>query len=147
MEIKGPKGPDKTGKTSKSKKSSSSSSAGEAFRSFLEEGGSDASIDNVASSSSAASVAPVDAILAMQGIDPEESRRNSKRQVERGHSVLDILDEVRVGILTGEISGNRLKKLQDLIEEQRGELDDPRLVELMDEIDLRAAVELAKLGY
>ena len=147
MEIKGPKGPDKTGKRSKSKKSSSSSKAGEAFKRFLEDSGEEASVDSVSSSSAAASVAPVDAILAMQGIDPDESRRAKAHHIERGFSVLDILDDVRIGILTGKISGERLLKLQDLIEEQKNELDDPKLIEILDDIDLRAAVELAKLGY
>lgn len=143
MEIKGPKGPDKTSKTDKSKKSGKSQSAGAAFRSFLQEG--DAKIEGSQGLSGASAAAPMDAILALQGVDPDEARQNRQKAVDRGHNMLDILDELRVGILTGQISGGRLQALQNLIAEQREALDDPRLVEILDDIDLRAAIELAKL--
>ena len=36
--------------------------------------------------------------------------------------------------------------LSQVVQSRREEVDDPRLVEILDEIDLRAQVELAKLS-
>lgn len=45
----------------------------------------------------------------------------------------------------GTLPRERLDRLTRLLAERRGEIDDPRLAALIDEIELRAAVELAKL--
>jgi hypothetical protein len=46
--------------------------------------------------------------------------------------------------LTGVISRDKLRKLTQVVSARRGEVTDPRLKEVLDEIDLRAQVELAK---
>jgi len=46
----------------------------------------------------------------------------------------------------GGIPRDRLKQLLELVEQRRNTFRDPRLVELLDDIELRAKVELAKLG-
>lgn len=144
MEIKGPKGPSKTEKTGKSKGSQKSSGAGAAFQSFLESG--EDKIESHGSLSSAAGSAPIDAIIALQGIDSDESSKQARtRMAQRGFDMLSILDDIQMGILMGEISGSRLIALQRLIEEQRDSIDDPNLQDVLDDIELRAAIELAKL--
>ena len=93
-----------------------------------------------------AGTAPLDAILSLQGIDADESRKQAHaRAAQKGFDMLSILDDIQMGILMGEISGSRLIALQRLIEEQRDSIDDPNLQDVLDDIELRAAIELAKL--
>jgi len=61
--------------------------------------------------------------------------------------MLDRLDDIRLGLLTGTVSKERLSELSRLARVRRAEVDDPRLVEVLDEIELRAEVELAKLSF
>jgi Class II flagellar assembly regulator len=65
----------------------------------------------------------------------------------RGEAILDRLEDIRLGLLTGAMPKERLVELSRLARTRRGEVDDPRLVEVLDEIELRAEVELAKLEY
>jgi hypothetical protein len=89
------------------------------------------------------SVAAVDALLAVQEIGEEEQRRSRARR--RGESLLDELEEVRHGLLLGLLPRHRLEALVDLVESERPGISDPALSDVLDEIDLRAQVELAKL--
>jgi hypothetical protein len=86
----------------------------------------------------------VDALLSLQEVpDALHSRR---RAVRRGTDLLDQLEEIRDGLLMGAIPVNRLKTLAHMLKAERAATADPRLASLMDEIELRCAVELAKLG-
>ncbi len=60
--------------------------------------------------------------------------------------MLDHLDEIRLGLLMGAISESKLSALMRTVRENRDQVDDPRMAAVLDEIELRAAVELAKLG-
>lgn len=93
---------------------------------------------------SAAPVNPIDGILAVQEVNDATDGRS--RGINRGHGLLDRLDELRHGLLAGTIDRDRLLRLRREIAEKRVALDDSRLSAILDEIDLRAAVELAKLG-
>ena len=64
----------------------------------------------------------------------------------RSEAILDHLDEIRHGLLVGAIPIERLRALEQEVRSTRAEVQDPRLRELLDEIDLRAKVELAKLS-
>ena len=88
-------------------------------------------------------VTAVEALLAVQEIGEEEQRRTKAKR--RGESLLDELDEVRHGLLAGSLSRHRLEALVGLVESERPGISDPQLAEVLDEIDLRAQVELAKL--
>jgi Class II flagellar assembly regulator len=90
-----------------------------------------------------APISPTDAMLALQEVGDFAERRRRAR--ERGQSILDRLEAVRMGLLEGWIGGESLQSLRRLVSERRGDLGDPRLGEILDEIELRAAVELAKL--
>ena len=59
--------------------------------------------------------------------------------------MLDLLDDVHVGLLDGSIPAGRLIALANSVRGKRDEVGDPRLAEVLDEIELRAAVEVAKL--
>lgn len=87
---------------------------------------------------------PVDALIAVQEASAYTGRRKAPRQ--RGEEMLDKLEEVRLGLLAGGLPAATVERLADLVAAGRGEVDDPRLAEALDEIEVRAAVELAKLG-
>ncbi len=95
------------------------------------------------SSSSASSVAGVSALMALQGVeDPTERRR---RSIRRASSLLDRLDELKLAMLGGSDAASVLEKLARNVAEERPEDSDEGLKSVLDQIDLRAAVELAKL--
>lgn len=86
---------------------------------------------------------PVDALLALQEVVGDPNRRSAARQ--RGEDLLDQLDELRLALLDGQLPRSVIERLGAVIDTQRANIDDPHLVEVLDEIELRAAVELAKL--
>lgn len=92
----------------------------------------------------AAPPTPVDALIALQEV-PDAST-GGRRALLRGTSMLDLLDEVRLGLLTGVIPQGRLRSLLESLKGRREAIEDPRLAQLIDEIELRASVELAKLS-
>jgi hypothetical protein len=97
-----------------------------------------------AQASGTASVSGVDALLALQGVPGPNSER--AKAARRGSDILDLLDEIRVGMLEGAVSQSTLSHLVKLVEVNREEFTDPGLSSILDEIDLRARVELAKLS-
>ncbi len=97
----------------------------------------------VAGTGAAAPVGSIDALLAMQPEDDATARRRQARA--RAGEILDRLEDLRRGLLDGVVPRHRLEELVRLTRTRRGAIDDPRLAELLDEIDLRAQVELAKL--
>ena len=88
---------------------------------------------------------PVESILSvqvMQDAGDQESRKQSKQY---GLELLDRLDEIRDGLLVGAISKDKLMELAQSMRQQRRKSDDPQLNQIIDEIELRAEVEIAKL--
>jgi len=96
-----------------------------------------------ASVSGAGPVNAVDALLALQEVGDDPGAEAKARQ--RGEDLLDRLDEIRLALLDGRLSAAVLHRLSDLAAKKRGQVRDPKLAEILDEIELRAAVELAKL--
>ncbi|MER2265518.1 flagellar assembly protein FliX [Methylobacterium oxalidis] len=92
----------------------------------------------------AATLAGLDAVLMLQNGEetPQERRRRSAR---RGFDLLDGLDRLKAAILTGRVPAHELQVVARRLSERAGTSGDPRLDGLMAEIELRAAVELAKL--
>jgi hypothetical protein len=89
-------------------------------------------------------VASLDALLALQDIGGPLERR--KRAVRRAGRILDVLDEVKIALLDGGVSSQSLQRLTRAVREEQASVDDPALSRLLGEIELRAAVELAKLN-
>ena len=58
--------------------------------------------------------------------------------------MLDGLDEIRTGLLLGSIPAEKLERLASVTAEGRRTVDDPKLVSILSDIELRARVELAK---
>ena len=63
----------------------------------------------------------------------------------RGGRILDVLDGIKVAMLGGELSGGDLDRLRRAIREERAATEDPKLEAVLDEIEVRAQVEMAKL--
>lgn len=133
MKIDGPGGvrPGQTRKTQKS--------GGGDFRNHVDEGESE-SAKGVTGGQSAIAISP---LLALQEVDDALNGRRRARQ--RAESILDKLEELRLGLLAGTFPREKLHDLLRMVQSRRETIDDPRLQELLDEIDLRAQVEIAKL--
>lgn len=90
----------------------------------------------------AGAIAGVDAIVAIQSVG--DSLQGKKRRVRRGHDMLDILEQMRIDLLSGDISPRRLDRLMTLVDEQLPEMEPGPLRNVLEEIELRARVEIAK---
>ena len=88
----------------------------------------------------------VSTVLALQGAPDSTERRARQRAVQRADAMLDELEQIRLGLLLGQIPRARLEQLAQMVRARREQLDDPKLIAILDEIELRAAVELAKLS-
>jgi hypothetical protein len=96
-----------------------------------------------AATAPAAAAAGIDALLALQAVEDPLFRK--KKAVRRGKALLDVLEEMKADLLLGRIGEGRLNQLLALIGQAR-EKSEPGLDALIDDIELRARVELAKLG-
>lgn len=87
-------------------------------------------------------------IMAAQSVDPDSvpDHKERQRRAQRGAELLDKLEEVRRGLLVGSIPKDRLAALAQMVREKRERGADPVISRLLDEIELRAEVELAKLS-
>lgn len=88
-------------------------------------------------------VGSIDALLALQEVGGPLERR--RKAVRRAGVILDVLDEVKLALLDGGVPPAALERLMAAVRLERGGADDARLQGLLDEIETRAAVELAKL--
>lgn len=95
-----------------------------------------------AASASAAGVSDVSALMALQGVEGPLERR--RRAIRRGGGLLDRLDELKLALLSGDADEASLDRLARNLREERADDGDPGLNAVLDQIDLRAAVELAK---
>lgn len=93
---------------------------------------------------SARSIARVDTLLAVQGAETASERAAKKRMRERGEDILKELDELRMALLSGTLTLGQVIDIADVVASHREKIMDPRLTAILDEIDLRAQIELAK---
>ena len=101
-------------------------------------------VDAAGAVAPATGVSAVTAVMAVQEVDPDGSGQG--QAMRRGQEMLDRLDELRLGLIEGRLAPDRIEALLKLVQERRETVQDPRLKEILDDIDLRAQVELAKLG-
>jgi hypothetical protein len=97
-----------------------------------------------------AAVAPraaagIDALIALQGIEEDPAERR-KRSVQRGKGALDVLDDLKLRLLTGQIDQPTVSRLRDAAAALKHSSGDPQLDSVLSEIELRVEVELAKAG-
>ncbi|MGQ0662597.1 MAG: flagellar assembly protein FliX [Pseudomonadota bacterium] len=83
-------------------------------------------------------------LLALHSVDDPTAGRSRARR--RAQDMLDRLDDLRRGLLAGVVSRSALAELAFLARAKREPASDAHLHEILDEIELRAEVELAKLA-
>ena len=88
-------------------------------------------------------IAALDSILALQDMGDASDGRS--KGLAHGEQLLDILDSVRDGLLAGGISRATLNCLAVAVTRRHDVFADPKLQDVLDQIELRAHVELAKL--
>src|SRR3954468_13625823 len=88
--------------------------------------------------------ANIDALLALQGVEDPAERR--KRSVQRGRGALDVLDDLKIGLLSGNLDASTVNRLRDAAANLKSSSGDPGLDSVLSEIELRVEVELAKAG-
>ena len=133
MKVTGPTGP-AAASGSRSARLASGFSIGQA--------GATPSTAATASASTMAGVADVSTLMALQGVEGPLERR--RRAIRRGGGLLDRLEELKLALLSGDSGEAALERLTRGLREERTNDDDAGLNAVLDQIDLRASVELAK---
>ena len=134
MRIYGPNGANPTGSSASARRSSSSSF-------------SLPSLSETADSrptAAPAGVSSIDALLALQGVEDPTERR--KRAVKRGRDALEVLDDLKIGLLSGSLDPTMVQRLRTAASELKTISGDEGLDRVLAEIELRVEVELAKAG-
>jgi hypothetical protein len=88
-------------------------------------------------------ISAMDSVVNVQEISGEDAGNSGTKK--RAHQILDRLEDVRMGLLMGQISKSDLMALSEILKAARETAVDPNLLELLDDIELRAKIELAKL--
>ena len=91
------------------------------------------------------SAGSVDSILALQEVSGNFDEQAQRKLQQYGEELLDQMDDLRRQLLAGSISKEDLTYLASKMRAHRRETDDPNLNEIIDEVELRAEVEIAKL--
>ena len=139
MKVQGPSGTQKTSDTKKSSKSKGAS--GGNFGSLL--GASETS--GTQGSAASASINSIDALLAVQASENPTEKAAKSRMKQRAHDLLDKLENLKMKVLTGGVTVGELLSVADVVASHREKISDPHLTSILDEIDLRAQIEIAKL--
>ena len=85
--------------------------------------------------------------MAAQAVgDALQDDGRKRRAVARGNDILDKLEDLRAELLTNGVSKQKLIALAQELRERRDAGLDDELNAILDEIELRAEVELAKLN-
>lgn len=92
---------------------------------------------------SVAAVTGVGALLGAQEVSEQEVRK--RKYIKRAGLTIGALEQLRDALLIGTLPLTTLSRLETMVAEERANTDDPVLQGILDEIELRAAVELAKL--
>lgn len=96
-------------------------------------------------SSQVSGIIPTDALLSIQ--EALTLSHANQESVNNGHKILDALEQVHKGLLLGHFSMDNLTDLVDRIRINRQKAESPELENILEQIELRAEVELAKLSY
>ncbi|MEA1938794.1 MAG: flagellar assembly protein FliX [Pseudomonadota bacterium] len=131
-------GIDRTRKIAKTKGKDRPSSTGDDFGHLIS---SDAT-DTSGTVSGPVAVGGSSALLAAQ--ETGDTLEAPKRMIRRGQDLLDKLETLRMALLTGEVTPEMLESLVRLVDQKREAVDNPQLDAMLDEIELRVRVELAK---
>ena len=138
MKIEGPR---KSGAAKGPSKSGKGQGAGTAsFGDFIAK-----ETPNAPAAAGTQSINHVDALLALQGAQDPAQGRAKQQMRKRANIILDELDQIRNSMLNGTLTIGQMIDIADVVASHREKIMDVKLTAIMDEIDLRAQVELAKL--
>lgn len=115
---------------------------GDGFASLL---AADAAAESGHAAPAPASVAS-SALLAIQEVSDEQPRPQRRKPAAAAASILDRLDRLRLALLSGTLDRTTLEQLKAATRLEIDQASDPAIAEILGEIELRAAVELAKYG-
>ncbi len=87
----------------------------------------------------------VDSVLSIQESTSATGEKSRSLAGRYGDDLLGRLDELRLGLLAGSFPKEKLADLAKTMRARRQESDDAKLNEIINEIELRAEVEIAKL--
>lgn len=90
-------------------------------------------------------ISSLGSLLALQ--ESPDATAGPSRGRQRAEDLLAGLEDLRRGLILGSIPVNQLRLLADRLGQHMGNTGDPRLDGIIGEIELRVAVELAKLGF
>jgi hypothetical protein len=102
-----------------------------------------ASEPQAAPTSAPAAPPTIEGLFALQEVADELTNR--RRAAARGSALLDRLDDLRLALLSGKMPRTQLEQLREMAREHGPAADDPKLAGILSDIELRVAVELAKL--
>ena len=137
MQIEGPKRTGATGKTDKAKKAGSTSSS--SFSEMLTD-----AADETSPAAAPAPVAGVNLFAALQAAEHATDQEQRRQAINHADDLLNDLEDLRIGLLLGSYTIYQLRNLAGRLTQQRARITDAQLLSLLDDIQLRAAVELAK---
>ncbi len=87
----------------------------------------------------------VDSVAGLFGLqEVDDATARASRGKARARTILDRLEDIRRGLAFGTLTRGELQRVADAVELERDHVVDPHLEEILDEVDLRARVELAK---
>ena len=127
---------------SKKKDAKKSSSDGGAFKSMMN---SAQETTKTVGSALSSGIAGIDALLAAQTAEDPAQEKAKQRMKDRAQDILAELDNLRLAMTSGRVTVGHMVSIADVVATHRDQIKDPELSAIMDEIDLRAHVELAKL--
>ncbi len=125
-------------------------SSGVGFAKSLRAVGSASSTTASASTSASSPILSINSILATQMVgavnneDKKEEGTNKQKLVSHAKDILDDLDEIHKGIVLGLIPKAKLLDITKRLQNRKTSVKDSNLMGLIEEVELRASVELAK---
>jgi hypothetical protein len=137
MKVEGPSKSNKAGKANKTaKKGKTDSTFGDMVVGAAKE---------AAGTVATQAISKVDALLAVQGVDSATEGKKRAQVRERADKILRQMDHMRLAILTGNLTIGQVIDIADVVASHREKINDPELTAVLDEIDLRAQIEIAKM--
>jgi len=142
MRVDGPKSSSEVNKKKDAKKTSSGDGA---FGALVNGGGTSAA-SGAGASSMTSNIAGLDALLMAQAADDPMQGKAKRQMRERAEGILDKLNELKMAMMSKRVTIGHMVSIADVVASHRDTINDPELSSILDEIDLRAHVELAKLN-
>lgn len=136
MRIDGPKDLAKARKKTSTNKSSSGGASFQINEPYQS--------NSISSAQAPQGINHISSLIAAQEVDGNTGQ--AEQAIKRGTDMLDLLDQLKFGVLNGRISPKALNRLRILTSEQTHLSENEGLKSVLQSIELRAEVELAKLA-